>query len=89
MADPRPNWRRLNNGLYLVRTQAGFRHALHDYFNEYQLNAMRPIVGYPKVYPSVVRLTYLHGWNEPQAHCTPINEYKAELAALVADLADE
>ncbi|QLG96609.1 hypothetical protein HZF02_32275 (plasmid) [Pseudomonas yamanorum] len=89
MTAPRPNWRRLANGHYLVRTQAGFNQALRDYFNEYQLHHLSDIAGYPKVYPSVVRLVFLHGWNEPQAHCTPINQYKAELAALAADLAAE
>lgn len=84
-----PNWRRLANGHYLVRTQAGFRQAMRDYFNEYQLHKVSNIVGYPKAYPSVVRFNFLYGWNEPQAHCTPLELYKAELSALLADLADE
>lgn len=89
MPDPRSNWRRLSNGHYLVRTQAGFNHALRDYFEGYLLRDLRDVVGYPKVYPSVVHLVYHDGRHEAQAHCTPINQYKAELAALVADLADE
>jgi hypothetical protein len=87
MPGPRPNWRRLANGHYLVRTQAGFNHALRDYFNEYQLRKVSDIDGYPMVYPSVVRFNFLHGWNRPQAACTPLREYLAQLSDLMSDLA--
>ena len=84
-----PNVRQLSNGCYLVRTQAGFKRAIKAYFNEYQLSRPRDIVGYPKVYPSVVRLRFLHGWNEAQAHCTPLDEYRTSLDDLLTDLSGE
>ena len=87
--EQRPNMRRLANGCYLVRTQAGFNLAMRDYFNEYQLHKASDIEGYPKAYPSVVRFNFLHGWNTPQAFCTPLNKYLAGLRDLMADLAGE
>ena len=85
----RQNYRRLANGNYLVRTQAGFKKAMRDYFNEYQLHKVSDIEGYPTAYPSVVRFNFLHGWNAPQAYCTPLDKYLAGLRELLADLADE
>lgn len=87
--EQKPNMRRLANGHYLVRTQAGFNQAMRDYFNEYQLDKVSDIAGYPRAYPSVVRFNFLHGWNEPQAFCTPLNKYLADLRDLMADLADD
>lgn len=87
--DQKPNMRRLANGNYLVRTQAGFNRAMRDYFNEYQLHKVSDIEGYPTVYPSVVRFNFLHGWNAPEAYCTPLKKYLASLQELMADLADE
>lgn len=87
--DQKPNMRRLANGNYLVRTQAGFNRAMRDYFNEYQLHKVSDIEGYPTVYPSVVRFNFLHGWNAPQAYCTPLKKDLASLQELMTDLADE
>lgn len=87
--DQKPNMRRLANGNYLVRTQAGFNRAMRDYFNEYQLHKVSDIEGYPTVYPSVVRFNFLHGWNAPEAYCMPLKKYLASLQELMADLADE
>lgn len=89
MSGRKPNMRRLSNGAYLVRSQAGFRKALKDFFEEHQLPRMREIDGYPKSYPSVVTLSFVYGWNEAKARCVPINRYVDWLKELVADLDKE
>ena len=85
----KPNMRKLANGTYVVRTQAGFRRAIKDYFDEYELRSVSEIDGYPTAYPSVVRFNFLHGWNKPQAFCTPLNKYLQHLKGIVSDLENE
>lgn len=86
----KPNVRQLSNGCYLVRTQAGFKKAIKAYFEQYT-GYFKPhqIVGFPKEYPSVVHLNFLYGWNEAQADCTPLHEYRKHLAGLLEDLSGE
>lgn len=47
------NFKCLLNGLYLVRTQAGFKQALRHFAGEQDLNRLSP---YPTVYPAIVLL---------------------------------
>lgn len=84
-----PNMRRLANGAYLVRTQAGFRKALRECFSTQELPRARDVVGYPTAYPTVVSLEYVYGWNKATATCTPLNIYVSKLRDLVADLEQE
>lgn len=91
MSDHRPNWRRLETGGYLVRTQAGWRQARKDWYEQNGYADWNPenATGYPVVYPSVVTLVYQYGPDCVHATCTPINDHKAYLAARLADLADD
>lgn len=89
MTAARPNWRRLANGDYLVRTQAGFNQAIRDFFTADQVWALERLEGYPQAYPSVVRFVFLHGRNVPQATCTALALYQQQLMDLLADLDSE
>lgn len=89
MTEQRPNWRRLANGDYLVRTQAGFNRAIRDFFTADQQWALGRLEGYPQVYPSVVHFEFLHGRNLPQATCTALALYQRQLMDLLADLDSE
>lgn len=55
------NMVRISDGIYLVRTQAGFKRALKAEFSGdyrgWKLIAARHTEGYPKSYPSVVSLS--------------------------------
>lgn len=59
-AGPRPglNWKRLGEeGFYIVRTQAGFKHALRDFRENVGGDPGMESRGYPTSYPSVVHLS--------------------------------
>jgi hypothetical protein len=45
------------DGIYLVRTQAGFKKAVKAQFPEYSKRARSRVVGYPTSYPAVVSLS--------------------------------
>lgn len=91
MTTQRPNWRPLETGGYLVRTQAGWRQARNDWYEQNGYSEWNPnnTEGYPVVYPSVVTFTYQFGPDRVYATCTPINNHKAYLAARLADLVDD
>lgn len=89
MSEQRANVRRLSNGCYLCRTQAGFRKAIKAYFDDHELQKPCEIMGYPSKYPSVVRFSFVYGWNEPRADCTPLNEYKAHIKKVLSELLDD
>lgn len=91
MPDSLPNWRRLETGGYVVRTQAGFNQARKDWYqcNGYDDWNPNNAEGYPTKYPSVVQLRYEFGPDRVYATCTPINDHKAYLAARQAELADD
>jgi hypothetical protein len=48
----KPNCQQLQHGIYLVRTQAGFRQALKLYCEGEKLD----VVGFPQAYPALVLL---------------------------------
>lgn len=87
----RENWRRLSTGEYLVRTQAGFKQALRHYMTAQWMNEhhAEQLEGYPKKYPSICRfgdsLETVQFW----VTCTPINEYRLQLQARLAELEDD
>lgn len=88
-AELRDNMRRLTNGSYLVRSEAGFRRAIKDYFAEHQLKHVSQIDGYPTAYPSIVSFKFLRAWNTPQAVCMHVNAYVQRLKDLLRDLESE
>lgn len=91
MPENRPNWRYLGGGLYLVRTQAGFKQALKSWLEEHEYHydgvTYREFNGYPKSYPSVVSFEYdYHRSGRKEAYCQPLHEYADSLRARLADL---
>lgn len=50
----RPNKIRVQNGMYIVRTQAGFNAAIKEMYDDFK--EMR-VYGYPKSYPSLVTIS--------------------------------
>lgn len=88
--EQRTNWRQLDSGHYLVRTQAGYKQALKHWIRamdwEGELKC-REFRGYPKSYPSVVSFSWdYHRSNERRAHSTPLASYASNLRASLADL---
>lgn len=79
-----PNMHRVSSGVYIVRTQAGFRKALKTYLGEDNKEQRKDLVGYPSSYPSMV-FFYMdyRGYHYPVARCVPLNDLRAAL--LVAD----
>lgn len=83
------NWRKLANGHYLVRSQAGFNHALKDFDPEQYMERGRAFT-FPSKYPSVVSMRmYYIGSDHISTTCTPLNEYVQALKDLVVDLENE
>jgi hypothetical protein len=73
-----PNWEILAVGAYVVRTQAGFKHAIRHFVQkeEYTLD------GYPRSYPSVVRFQWGFAGGFPSAlhaRCTHLKTAKKAL----------
>lgn len=78
------NMTKIAPGIYLVRTQAGFRKAIKNRFSkdfeDWRWMAKNRMKGYPKSYPAVVSLSL--GYNGD--HCflcnsVPVNLLKAAL----------
>jgi hypothetical protein len=78
MSHERPNWSKLPNGAYLVRTKAGFRHVLRDALDPHQ-SAPGPT---PHAYPVVVCFTD-HGRSMT---CQHVSRYYCELRRLLTCL---
>lgn len=79
----RPNYKKLPNGEFLVRTQAGYRKAVRDFFGD--LTSIPP--NYPKSYPSVVKF-----WEELDYRAcrwVHLNIYKVKLQAILKELENE
>lgn len=79
MSKPRqPNVTRIAHGMYIVRTQAGFRKAIKDAcFSDIHVSETD---NYPKVYPSLVSITngYKGSWY-PQVRCIALDDLKDKL----------
>lgn len=84
----RENWRKLSTGEYLVRTQAGFKHATKDYMTAQWMNdhCAQQLEGYPKKYPSICRFGDSIETVQFWVTCTPINEYRQRLQARIDEL---
>lgn len=88
-APGRPNWRKLQNGCYLVRTQAGFMQVLRDSHPDLSRREIRNgVTKWPTKYPSIVRVGK---WSCSciLINCAPIDEYRTKTQALLDDLAGE
>ena len=79
-----PNMTKISDGIYLVRSQAGFMNALRAQFssdfNDWREIAAKRVPGHPKSYPSVVTLYY--GYNGSTVFCcnaVHVNTLKAAL----------
>lgn len=71
------NMVRISQGMYVVRTQAGFRKALKAYRRYHEVESpISEIKGYPKEYPSLVMFGFTYGSVGPQvsARCIPVSK---------------
>ncbi len=79
MADTRPpNMVRVANGMYIVRTQAGFRKALKEECDDPR--TLKEVPNFPKSYPSLVSISVGYcGLDYMHVCCVPIDKLKADL----------
>lgn len=69
-SDTKPNMVNVGSGLYIVRTQAGFRRSLKHFCGEVPSR----LEGYPTSYPSMVHLSDGYaGYVYIRANCTPLH----------------
>lgn len=81
------NFRKLYDGLYLVRTQAGFKQACNDYTGH---DDDHEVEGYPTSYPSIVRFVDAYkGCLYTYIQCSHVNKYKKHLLSLYDNIKDE
>lgn len=74
--ETKPNFKHIGNSFYLVRTQAGFRQALKQWYGEGR-RYKGPLDGFPKLYPSIVSFSYGYcGYDFVRANCLPVNCFK-------------
>ncbi len=78
MTEPRPNFRKLKDRIYLVRTQAGFMQAVHDVWGMDTEDL--EVYGFPTEYPCVVVLSTAYaGYHYLQCFSMHVNALTAEL----------
>jgi hypothetical protein len=93
----RINWRRLSNGTYLVRTQAGFRQAIkHKHAQageDFPGWSKVKVLDWPDMYPSVCRISVASTFYDGQTHVTvtaaPLDAYRRETQRLLDELEGE
>lgn len=82
------NHRRLANGCWLLRTQAGFMQACRAENPKLSRKEIRNAVNaWPREYPAVVRISKYHGYIDVTA--LHVDQYRAKTKALLDDLAGE
>lgn len=82
VVDARPNCLRIRYGMYLVRTQAGFRKAVRDFADSEGLSR-DTIDKYPSAYPCLVMMhsTYNGGGHDISVRVMKLNTLIALLRA--------
>ena len=87
----RANMRILDTGGYLVRTQAGFKKAVKHWLleNDFDHTDISDVEGYPKKYPSVVRIQYIRGFCVVNASCCPLNKHIKQLKMRISELSND
>lgn len=79
LSPDRENLIRLGAGMYIVRTQAGFRRALKNFDPE---RAPRDVRGWPTSYPAFVALSDgYEGYHFTRARCIPVSVLQEAIAA--------
>lgn len=79
------NFTALQNGFYIVRTQAGFNQAVKDFSSQEIADAIKRLRGFPQSYPSFIALSYeYYGYHYIQ--CRAIHLRKLEAAIEQSDL---
>lgn len=78
----KPNYERIARGVYVVRTQAGFRNAVKEFANPEDTKRMfQEMEGYPKSYPSLICLAFEYrGYHYVRVTAVPLNEVKEVLS---------
>lgn len=67
----RPNYKQITYGVYVVRTQAGFKQALKHF------DAYSHVEGFPTSYPSVVFISdNYHGYHYTEVKCIHVNKMR-------------
>lgn len=70
----RPNKIRVQRGVYIVRTQAGFRSALKETFEDFR---SMEVFGFPTVYPALVTICMgYNGGGVIVCHSIPLSKLK-------------
>lgn len=73
-ATDRPNKIRIQHGVYIVRTQAGFKSAIKETFEDFR---SMQVFGYPTVYPALVTITMGYNGGEViMCHSVPLSKLK-------------
>lgn len=75
--EPSDNMVRISQGMYVVRTQAGFRKALKAYRRYHEVESpISDVQGYPKEYPSLVMFGFAYGSEGPRvsARCIAVSK---------------
>lgn len=89
----RPNVRRLKTGEYLVRTQAGYRKAIRNYFKEIHETSdfeLSHLTDYPKAYPAICRFGFHYvGFHQPIVKIVGLNDYVSGLQDLLNDIKED
>lgn len=82
--DAQGNYVKISPGIYLVRTQAGFRNALKNEFaadfGDWKWMIANRLNGFPRSYPSIVSLSV--GYNGDtwfQCNCARVDQIKSVL----------
>lgn len=79
---PSPNYERMAHGVYVVRTQAGFRNAVKEFAGREDTKRMfQEMRGYPKSYPSMVCLAFEYrGYHFVSVTAIPLTQVKEVLS---------
>lgn len=86
--NPRPNWFRLSDGRYLVRTQAGFDRATAHFCELWNIDSedRSSLAGFPKSYPSVCTYHYDSHRVYFRVSCYHVNKHRQFLEMLLKEL---
>lgn len=85
-AQTRDHCRRLLNGMYLVKSQGGYRHAAKQAFKEYPDFNPSNLGDHPTEYPSVCLFRFDKQMGQFRAQIHSAHTYRTQLIRLQADL---
>jgi len=78
--------RRLVNGMYLVKSHGGYRHAAKQAFKDHQGFNPSNMADQPVNFPAVCHFSYDKQFNQYRARIHDLDTYRTQLIRLKADL---